>query len=148
MCGEYLLVAPLFTGESTRKVLLPKGNWYDFYSGRYVGNGEEIVAKPEDDRIPVYVKDGGIIPMTTARLHAPAAGEKVNLIIRHYGEKEGMYNLYDDDGLSFDYEKGAYSWRRIVLKRNASGKLEGDISAPAKNKPNTIGTVKFEFMGQ
>jgi len=86
--------------------------------------------------------------MTTARLHAPAVGEKVNLIIRHYGEKEGLYNLYDDDGVSFDYDKGAYSWRRIRFKRNALGKLEGDISTASKNKPNTVGTVAFELMGQ
>lgn len=109
MCGEYILVAPLFAGESSRKVLLPKGNWYDFYTGKYVGNGEEIVADPGTDRIPVYVKDGGIIPMMGSRLHIPLPNEKVDLTIRHYGQKEGNYQLYDDDGVSFDYEKGSYA---------------------------------------
>lgn len=146
MCGEYILVAPLFAGESSRKVLLPKGNWYDFYTGKYVGNGVEIVANPEMDRMPVYVKDGGIIPMMTSRLHAPLAGEQVNLTVRHYGEKAGNYQLYDDDGVSFDYEKGQYAWRRILVKKNAQGQLTGEISKPQAGKPNTFGTVRFEFM--
>lgn len=146
MCGEYILVAPLFTGESSRKVLLPKGNWYDFYSGKYVGNGAEIVAHPELDRIPVYVKDGGIIPMMASRLHAPTADEKVNLTIRHYGTKAGKYNLYDDDGLSFDYEKGMYAWRSVLVKKNKHGQLTGEVSKPEHGKPNTYGTVRFEFM--
>ncbi|PPJ40370.1 TIM-barrel domain-containing protein, partial [Pseudoxanthomonas sp. KAs_5_3] len=63
MAGEYLLVAPLFTGQKTRKVVLPKGNWYDFYTGERVGNGEVITITPGLDKIPVYVKDGGIIPI-------------------------------------------------------------------------------------
>lgn len=146
MCGEYILVAPLFAGESSRKVLLPKGNWYDFYTGKYVGNGEEIVADPGTDRIPVYVKDGGIIPMMGSRLHIPLPNEKVDLTIRHYGQKEGNYQLYDDDGVSFDYEKGSYAWRRVLVKKNGKGSLRGEISKPQQGKPNTIGRVQFEFM--
>jgi Alpha-glucosidases, family 31 of glycosyl hydrolases len=146
MCGEYILVAPLFAGESSRKVLLPKGNWYDFYTGKYVGNGAEIVANPDMDRIPVYVKDGGIIPMMSSRLHTPLPNENVDVTIRHYGEKEGNYQLYDDDGVSFDYEKGNYVWRRVLIKKNAKGGLSGEISGPQAGKPNTFGKVQFEFM--
>jgi alpha-glucosidase (family GH31 glycosyl hydrolase) len=146
MCGEYILVAPLFAGESSRKVLLPEGNWYDFYTGKYAGNGQEIVASPDMDRIPVYVKDGGIIPMMGSRLHAPLSNEKVDLTIRHYGEKEGSYRLYDDDGVSFDYEKGSYAWRRVLVRKNAKGSLSGEISKPQQGKPNTFGRVQFEFM--
>lgn len=146
MAGEYLLVAPMFTGQTTRKVVLPKGDWYDFYTGAYAGNGETIEVTPGLDRIPVYVKDGGIIPMMEPRLHAPAAGEKVNLEIRHYGKAEGSYRLYDDDGETFDYEKGAFSWREIKVVRQRNGKLKGSISSPEKGKPNSIASVTWKFM--
>ena len=63
MTGEYLLVAPLFTGQTSRKVVLPKGKWYDFYTGKFAGEGEVITVTPGLARIPVFVKDGGIIPM-------------------------------------------------------------------------------------
>ena len=63
MVGPSLLVAPLFAGEEERQVVLPQGKWYDFYTGKYVGEGEVITVKPGLDKIPVYVKDGGIIPL-------------------------------------------------------------------------------------
>src|SRR6476620_876720 len=70
MAGEYLLVAPMFTGQTSRKVVLPKGKWYDFYTGEFAGDGQIITTIPGLDKIPVYVKEGGIIPMMPALLHA------------------------------------------------------------------------------
>jgi alpha-glucosidase (family GH31 glycosyl hydrolase) len=79
-------------------------------------------------------------------LHAPKAGEKVDLEIRHYGEKPGRYLLYDDDGETFNYEKGEYSWREIKAEKDKKGKWKGTLSAPEKGKPNTIGKVTWKFM--
>src|SRR5215217_5792207 len=79
MAGEYLLVAPMFAGDTVRKVVLPKGKWYDFYTGAFAGDGEVITVRPGLDKIPVYVKDGGIIPLQPPLLHAPKPGEKVDL---------------------------------------------------------------------
>jgi len=146
MAGESLLVAPLFTGQKTRKVVLPKGKWYDFYTGEYAGNGEVLTVEPGLNKIPVYVKDGGIIPMMKPLLHAPKAGEKVDLEIRFYGYKPSRYSLYDDDGETFDYEKGMYSFREIKVERNAAGALVGTISEAQKGKPNTVGEVRWRFM--
>lgn len=146
MAGDYLLVAPLFAGQQTRKVVLPKGKWYDFYTGAFAGDGQVITVTPGLDKIPVYVKNGGIIPMMKPMLHAPVAGEKVDLTVRYYGEKPAKYMLYDDDGETYNYEKGEFSWREIKVERDKSGKLKGSISAPVKGKPNTIGNVVFEYM--
>ena len=148
MAGEYLLVAPMFAGQTKRTVMLPKGNWYDFYTGKYVGNGERITVSPGLDRIPVFVKDGAIIPFMEATLHAPKAGQKINLEIRHYGKADGAYRLYDDDGETFDYEKGVYSWRDIKVTRDKKGRLHGTISKVEKGKPNSIATVTWKFMTQ
>jgi len=145
MAGEYLLVAPMFTGEKTRKVVLPKGNWYDFYTGKLAGNGEVITISPGLDIIPVFVKDGGIIPMMPAMLHAPKPGEKVDLEIRCYGQKPGVYKLYDDDGETFNFEKGDLSWREIKVERHSNGKMKGSISAAEKGKPDNIAKVSFKF---
>ncbi|MCE6990352.1 TIM-barrel domain-containing protein [Dyadobacter sp. CY323] len=146
MAGEFLLVAPLFTGQTTRKVILPKGKWFDFYTGKFVGDGQVITITPGLDRIPVYVKDGGIIPMMPTRLHAPKPGEKVDLEIRHYGEKNGSYALYDDDGVTFDYEKGIFSWREIKVEKQKNGTFKGSISKEEAGKPNTVGKVTWRYM--
>lgn len=146
MAGEYLLVAPMFTGQTTRTVVLPQGKWYDFYTGAYAGAGEVITATPGLDKIPVYVKNGGIIPMMPALLHAPKGNQKVDLEIRHYGEKAGRYLLYDDDGETFNYEKGQFTWREINVERQRKGRLKGSISPATKGKPNTVGKVTYRFM--
>jgi alpha-glucosidase (family GH31 glycosyl hydrolase) len=143
MAGEYLLVAPLFTGQTIRKVIFPKGKWYDFYTGELAGDGEVITVTPGLDKIPVYVKDGGIIPMMQAMMHAPKAGEKTDLEIRYYGSKPGKYILYDDDGESFNYEKGEYSFREIKVVN-----FSGSISEAVKGKPDNIGKVTWKFMSK
>ena len=148
MAGEYLLVAPMFTGEESRKVLLPQGKWYDFYTGEFAGESQEITVTPGLDRIPVFVKDGGLIPMMETRLHAPAKGEKIDIEVRHYGEKPGRYMLYDDDGETFDYEKGVFSWREISVTKNRRGQWEGAISKAETGKPDQLGKVTFKFMTQ
>ncbi|WP_240975961.1 TIM-barrel domain-containing protein [Chitinophaga fulva] len=125
MLGDDLLVAPMFTGQTSRKVILPQGKWYDFYTGEYVGNGNIIVATPGLDKIPLYVKDGGIIPMIPPVLHTPAPGEQLPLEIRHYGEAESTSLLYDDDGQSYDYQHGKYMQYRLSAKMDKQGKWQG-----------------------
>jgi alpha-D-xyloside xylohydrolase len=146
MAGESLLVAPLFTGQTTRQVILPKGKWYDFFTGAYAGNGEVITVTPGLNKIPVYVKDGAVIPMMQPRLHVPGATEKTDLEIRYYGEQPGRYRLYDDDGESYNYEKGQYSFREIRVERQKDGGIKGQIAAAQKGMPNTIGKVIFKQM--
>src|SRR5258708_1186711 len=133
MLGDYLLVAPMFTGEKTRKLVLPAGNWYDFYTGNYAGSGEVIQITPGLDRIPLSVKDRAIIPIIPPVQHAPRAGESLPLEIRFYGEKPGSFRLYDDDGETFDYEKGNYAWYPLSVAKNKKGKWEGHTEAGTGN---------------
>jgi len=147
MVGDNLLVVPLFEGETSRSVVLPKGKWFDFYTGKLAGEAEIITVSPGLDHIPVFVRDGGIVPMAESS-QLQAAGAKTNLMVRVYGNQETSYKLYDDDGLTFDYEKGEYSWREIRIMKGKDGKLKGAISKAEKSKPDNIGTVSFQFMSE
>ena len=142
MVGDNLLIAPLFTGETNRKVSLPAGKWYDFYTGKLAGEAEIITVAPGLAHIPVFVRNGGIVPMA---VNNTVAEGKYDIVIRYYGDKETSYQLYDDDGKTFDYEKGAFSWRTISIKKDAQGKLMGTLSNAEKNKPDNIGKVTWEF---
>ncbi len=146
MAGGCLLVAPMFAGQESRTVLLPAGDWYDFYTGLYAGNGEEITVEPGLDRIPVFVRDGAVIPFMPPLLHAPGPGEKVDIEFRHYGRAGGSYLLYDDDGTTFAYEDGHYSWRTATVTRDTRGELTGSLSPAEDGKPDTVGQVTFRFM--
>ncbi len=132
MLGDFLLVAPLFADEPKRKVILPPGKWYDFYTGQLVGEGEtiEVDQSGKPGRIPLFVRDGGIIPMVPPTLHSPRADEVLPLTLRHYGTQPGSWQLYDDDGTTFDFEKGQYSWTSLEVTRAANGSLGG------RTKPN------------
>lgn len=132
MVGDNLLVAPLFEGEKERKIILPQGKWYDFYTGELAGDGEIITVKPELDKIPVYVKDGGIIPLWPELTCID--GGKHPLEIRHYGTKTGNYELYDDDGETFDYEKGEYIRISIKVNVDKDGNKKLDINIPDGKK--------------
>lgn len=127
MLGDSLLVAPMFAGQTSRKVILPRGRWYDFYSGDYAGADETIEITPGLDRIPLYVRDGGIIPMIPAALRAPRPDQVLPLEIRHYGVSDGRFDLYDDDGVSFDYERGISSWTSLTARKSGAGMI-GDAA--------------------
>ncbi|WP_242203076.1 glycoside hydrolase family 31 protein [Aestuariivivens insulae] len=149
MMGDAILVAPMFVGETSREVVLPKDKWYDFYTGAFVGEEEIITIEPGLDKIPLFVKNGSIIPMTEARNRAPKTDEKLDLTIRHYGDKEGQFTLYDDDGLSFDFENGQFSQVEIKVVRDRSGHFIGSISKPERGKPYGYNRkVAWEFMTQ
>ena len=144
MVGDNLLIAPLFTGQKERTVILPKGKWYDFYTGKFVGESEIITMKPGLDKIPVYVKDGGIVPMGPAITKID--GKKYPLEVRHYGEKPGSFSLYDDDGETYDYEKGEYVRITLSVSVDDSGKKKGTVVVPEGKQSWSYTDFKFKFM--
>ena len=146
MLGDNLLVAPMFAGEASRKVILPAGKWYDFYTGKLAGAGEIITVTPGLDRIPLFVRDGGIIPMIPAATRAPKPGEVLPVEVRHYGESAGTFALYDDDGETFDYERGAFTWTGLMASRAANGSLQGQVELPRNARAVGYRDFSWVFM--
>lgn len=146
MMGDALLVAPLFMGDKERKVVLPKGNWYDFYTGERVGNGETITVPAELDTIPLFVKEGGIIPLLKEGNNTSEWKKGVDLEARHYGTQASTTRLYDDDGTTFNFEKGDLSWYEFAVTKNNQGKLQGNVTKISGNYPQTFDKIKWNFM--
>ena len=146
MVGDALLVAPIAPGVKSRSVVLPAGRWYDFHTGAFAGEGETILVTPQPSRIPVFVKDGGLVPMIGERQWAPGADEVVPLEVRHYGEKPGAAVVYDDDGETFDYEKGERSWTRLEVTRGADGAWKGTVVPDPDGPRWRYSDVTWTFM--
>lgn len=123
MMGKFILVAPLFNMDRGRDVILPQGKWFDFYTGKYVGNGEIIKVADDFQKIPLFVKDGGIIPMMPPIRQTSQWGKNTPLEIRVYGNSTGDFVLYDDDGKTFNFEKGEYTTKLISFD-NGKGTVE------------------------
>jgi alpha-D-xyloside xylohydrolase len=146
MVGDCLLVAPIFTGQKKRTVILPQGKWYDFYTGQFIGGSEVITVEPPLDKIPLYVKEGGIIPMIEPASRISKLQRPVKLIVRHYGTKPGSSKLYDDDGLTFDYEKGQYCWYRLESKIDSEGKPQGYAQKISGSWLSVYEPIEWQFM--
>ena len=146
MMGECILVAPMFAGEQQRSVLLPHGKWYDFYSGAYAGEAETITITPGLEKIPMFVKDGGMVPMIPAQRQISRLPAGIPLEVRHYGMAEGTTAIYDDDGSSFAYESGQCTWMQIRANRQADGTMRGTADGAPGTTPWSYGTLSWKWM--
>ena len=144
LIGDSLLVAPISGHAASRKVTLPPGRWYDFYTGKLAGEDTTIEVSPPLAHIPLFVKDGGLVPMIGERLQTPRAGEALALEVRHYGQAPGAMSLYDDDGETFAYENGELSWTELTATRDGKGRFRGAVRA--SGRPSRYKSVSWTFM--
>lgn len=111
MFGDAFLVCPVYSyGAREKEIYLPEGLWYDWYNGgEAITGGRYITADAPYSHIPVFVRAGSIIP-TVENLQSTADYKGDRLTVKIFAGKDGEYSLYEDDGLSYAYENGAYSW--------------------------------------
>jgi len=104
--GKEILVAPVTEEKVTeRTVYFPEGEWYDWdYGYKYEGGKSYNIYAPQN-RIPVFVKGGSVIPMADQVYNTKDIDrKKINLLI--YPKGTSSFTLYADDGISYDFEKG------------------------------------------
>lgn len=141
MMGNDILVAPLFEGEKERKVVFPRGDWFDFYTGKKVGNGDIVTVNGSLDRIPLFVRDGALIPMIPAVRQTSEWVSGQPLEVRVYGKADGSFDLYDDDGDTFDFEGGEYTIKRL---KNSAG--QGSVEDVTSKGDWTYKDVTWKYM--
>ncbi|HZD53283.1 MAG TPA: TIM-barrel domain-containing protein [Woeseiaceae bacterium] len=117
--GPAFLVSPVYEhGARSREVYLPAGaDWYDFYSGEKHSGGVTIDADAPLARMPLFVRAGSIVPTGPEIRHT---GESLNapLTLNVYTGADGAFDIYEDDGISYDYERG--EWSRIPVRYDES----------------------------
>jgi alpha-D-xyloside xylohydrolase len=108
--GPSILVNPVTTEGATSRFLYlpPAAAWYDFWSGEKLKGDQRILAPAPLERIPLYVRAGAILPMGPAIEYA---GEKpaAPIELRIYRGADGSFDLYEDEGDSYAYEKGVHA---------------------------------------
>ncbi|GAB6012244.1 glycoside hydrolase family 31 protein [Viscerimonas tarda] len=110
MYGPSLLVCPVLkAGFSSREVYLPAGyKWIDFWTGKSYTGGQRIAADAPKDKIPLYVKSGSIIPTYQDAKKSNTPDSPMKIFV--YTGDNGSFELYKDDGDSFDYQKNNYAY--------------------------------------
>jgi len=114
--GRDLLVAPVVEkGARSRRLYLPAGTWYEWWTGEKV-EGNRWIERPVDlATVPLYVRAGAIIPLDPVRQHTSQAVTEPTTL-RVYPGANGTFTLYDDDGQSLGYRAGLdakMSWIRF-----------------------------------
>lgn len=109
MFGSALLISPVYDyGARQRSTYLPAGTgWYDFYDNRHFTGGRTVVVQAPLNRIPVFVREGAIVPIGPDIQYT---GEKPEapLTILVYTGRDGSFSLYEDEGTNYNYEHGAF----------------------------------------
>ena len=98
-----------FTAMKTATKYLPKGtDWYDFSTGKRYKGGQMVKLTTSLQDVPMFVRAGSIVPLGPVMQYV---GEKTwdDLEIRVYPGADGLFTLYEDEGDSYNYEKGVYS---------------------------------------
>lgn len=110
MFGPSLLVNPVTEYRArSRKLYLPATTgWFDFYSGRYLPGGQTVSAAAPLERLPLYVREGSILPCGPALQYtAEKPADPITLYV--YTGRSAGFALYEDEDVNYNYEKGAFA---------------------------------------
>lgn len=120
LIGDRMVVAPLFAGEPNRTVILPNGEWNDFWSGKSVPGGQPFQVDSSFRNIPVYVRSGSVLPWAEVGQYAgDPAGRKIT--VRVYGDGHIPFEL------SAPYEPLKLEWNPQTSQGKCSGKNQYSI---------------------
>jgi alpha-D-xyloside xylohydrolase len=113
MFGPAFLVAPVTEqGQTEKDVYLPAGaDWYNFWTNEKIAGGRWVKVAAPIEQIPLFVRAGSIVPLGKV-VQSTASPQPIEEI-RVYPGRDGEFALYDDDGKSYDYEKGKSTTTRL-----------------------------------
>ena len=82
--------------------------WYNLYTNEYVEGGQNLIVEAPYEQIPVFVREGAIIPFgPEMQWSDEKPAELINLYV--YAGQNGKFQLYEDEGVNYNYEKGKYA---------------------------------------
>jgi alpha-D-xyloside xylohydrolase len=149
MFGPSLLVAPVYTYKArTREVTFPSAcGWYDFYTGKYIKGGQRIEVAAPFERMPLFVKEGSIIPVGPAIQYTDEKpADPITVYV--YTGRDCAFTLYEDEGINYNYEKGACSTVRFLYDNVAGnliiGERKGEFKGMLKSRTFRIVWVSEE----
>lgn len=115
MFGDSLLICPVISTESSVYAYLPKGEWYRLGSDeKYEGGKDHQVDAPLGN-LPVFVKAGGILPLQSIIQYTDQKTDGILEVNIWNSNEPNTFVYYEDDGSSYDYEKGSYHKRTITF---------------------------------
>ena len=116
--GRDILVANVLEpGARTWKVYLPAGTrWYDWNNNFACYEGGQTIEIPvEISTIPLFLREGAIVPKAANQLMSMANDHMTSLHLTLVPGADSTYTLYDDDGVTNDFKDGVCRKTRITM---------------------------------
>ncbi len=136
MLGDRLLAAPVMTpGVTARAVYLPKGVWYDYYTGKRYTGGQYVLAQAPLEQIPLFARAGAAIPVSLGK---PQSVEDIREVVWEVFPGRGRWVHFEDDGESLDYRSGALRTTEITVRGR---KAEQKVTKDGYPGPEELGLV-------
>ena len=121
LLGDNLMVCPVTVKSAkTRSLYLPKGTWFDYWSGKKIDGGKYIHVVAPLDSIPLFVRGGGIIPMQKDMKYTDAEEVKT-ITLAIYPSSKSSFDLYEDEGKNLDYQNGKSAITKITSEESING---------------------------
>lgn len=135
MLGDSLLVANVVEkGASEREIYLPEGTtFYNFYTREAYEGGQTITIPVTLESIPMFVKSGSIVPVAENQLFNLATEKVSELKILCVPDEDAVFEIYDDDGATLDYEKGVYCNTHITMHAGEKTTLDFTFTGSYEN---------------
>ena len=130
MFGPALLVAPMFAGQIQRQVYLPAGNWFDFWTHEKIAGGRTLEVTQSQERIPIFVRDNSLLPLARP-VEYVKNDTCFELAIDAFGDHPDSFTLFEDDGISLDFEQGKQNRIELIWKNgHGESKKSGMYRGP------------------
>ena len=144
--GRDILVSPVVEkGATSRRLYLPEGRWFDFWTEDIVEGGREITRAVDLETLPLYVRAGAILPLGPLREHVEQQVAEPLMVVVYPGA-DGRLALYEDDGRSFDYRKGEFM-RVLMTWRDSARRLSLHLAPRSRMLPPAKRPMQIRLAG-
>jgi len=148
--GNQILVCPILEPNSLgRRMYVPRGQWYNYWTNELINGGKEIWVDTKFDQIPIFVKAGAIIPKYPVQQYVGELDFDELTLDIYYKEGKEKSGVYEDAQDGYDYKKGRFSYlsfqtigkpNELIIQLHKEGKYDTNYS---KYKINLFG-LPFE----
>jgi alpha-glucosidase len=144
--GDNMLVAPCASNQLVTEVYLP-GNttWYRFGSDEMYSGGKQYFVASPIENLPVFIKSGAIIPMQSIIQNTKEVGDGILYLHVWKGTEKSIFNYYEDDGETYNYEQGTFYKRNILYDAKSNKLMLGIKEGNFKSKFQKLKIILHGF---
>ncbi len=145
--GREVLVSPVVEkAATTRRLYLPRGTWFDFWTEERLAGGREVDRAVDLETMPLHIRAGAILPLGPIRQYVDDPVD-APLTLTIYPGADGAFSLYEDDGRTFNHRRG--DWMRVAMTwQDATRRLGLRLAPGSRMRPPALRQIDVRIAGE